>query len=114
MLDFGRELRRIRRMRDDRLLDLAERLGKSVAFVSAIERGEKKPPKSFDEEVIAAYNLSEAEAQKIREAYDDTRSSFDLTPKTQEQRDTAGLLARKFRSLDDQKLAAIRRLLRED
>lgn len=44
---FGERLRKLRREADLNLVDLAEALGLSVAYVSAIERGERQPPDSL-------------------------------------------------------------------
>jgi len=45
--EIGKELRKLRIDRDERLLDMSERLEKSSAFISAVERGTKTPPNGF-------------------------------------------------------------------
>lgn len=45
---FGRELRRLRRQKNPSvsLADLADAIGCSITYISAIERGERNPPSS--------------------------------------------------------------------
>lgn len=48
---FGEEVRLARRSTNDTLLTMSEALGKSVAFISAIETGRSKIPLDFVEKI---------------------------------------------------------------
>jgi len=104
---LGKELRKIRIDRDERLLDMAGRLGKSSAFVSAVETGKKSPPSGFEEHVIKTYRLANEKADRLRTASDRSRKAFTVEPRTALQRDTAGLMARKMNQLSKEDLEKI-------
>jgi len=95
---IGKELRKIRIDEDERLLDMAKRLEKSSAFVSAVETGKKSPPSGFEELVIKTYRLVGETADALRNAADRSRKAFTLEASTDLERDTAGLMARRMNS----------------
>lgn len=110
--EIGKELRRLRIDKDERLLDMAEKLEKSSAFLSAVETGKKTPPVGFEELVIRAYRLAGDAAARMRRAADLSRKAFTLEGDTSLQRDTFGLMARKMHSLSDDELTRILSILR--
>lgn len=109
--ELGKAMRKLRVDEDERLLDMAKRLGKSTAFVSAVETGRKAPPANFEEEVVEEYGLSDEYAATMRRAADLSRKAFVLEPSSSLGRDTAGLLARKIKTLSDEELTQIREIL---
>lgn len=111
---IGRRLRAIRNEHDHRLADMAQALGVSASFLSAIETGSKSPPAGFPERVAQAYCLPPAALDRLEEAANASRKAFRITPKTQQAHDTTALLARKLDRLNPKTLEEIRRLLLED
>ncbi len=105
--ELGKELRRLRIDEDERLLDMAERIDKSSAFISAVETGKKSPPLNFEELVIRAYRLAGGAADRIRQAADRSRKAFTLEGQTELQRDTFGLMARRMNTLTEEELSQI-------
>lgn len=95
---IGKELRKLRIDEDERLFDMAKRLEKSSAFVSAVETGKKSPPSGFEELVIQTYRLMGKAADDLRNAADRSRKAFTLEADTDLERDTAGLMARRMNS----------------
>ena len=93
--------------RDERLFDMAQKLGKSSAFVSAVELGKKSPPAGFEELVINVYALVGDVANAIRKAADRSRSAFSIEANSLLARDTAGLMARRMNSLSENDLNRI-------
>ncbi|MBI0002304.1 helix-turn-helix domain-containing protein [Bartonella sp. W8122] len=73
LTEFGQELRMIRLACGDRILDMAEKLGETPAFISRLERGAIMLPAGFDEKVIAAYQLNRRRADQVRLAFKRTR-----------------------------------------
>ncbi|MER9593186.1 helix-turn-helix domain-containing protein [Mesorhizobium australicum] len=110
---LGKELRKLRIERDERILDMAGKIDCSTAFISAVETGRKTPPAGFEELIIKAYGLASQVAGKIRAAADESRRTFVLEPTSQLGRDTAGLMARKMNSLSDEQLEKIKDILRK-
>lgn len=109
--EIGKELRKLRIDKDERLLDMAKRLDKSAAFVSAVETGKKSPPSGFEELVVSVYRLVDDAAEKLRVAADRSRKAFTLEANTALQRDTAGLMARRMNRLSDEELKEILAIL---
>ena len=79
--ELGKELRKIRIDQDERLLDMAERLEKSAAFVSAVEVGKKSPPSGFEEAVINV-TLSTEQGRSGRQAESGCWRSKQISPGT--------------------------------
>jgi transcriptional regulator with XRE-family HTH domain len=111
LTDIGKELRKLRIEKEERLLDMAARLDKSASFISAVEVGKKSPPSGFEEVIIAIYQLSVDAANALRSAADRSRKAFMLEPNSALGRDTAGLLARRINTLSDLQLKEIRDIL---
>lgn len=111
LTELGKELRKIRIDRDERLLDMAGRLDKSAAFLSAVEVGKKTPPSGFEEAIIKAYGLARDVAERLRQAADRARKAFVIEPNSALGRDTAGLLARRMNDLSQDDLKRIREIL---
>lgn len=109
--EIGKELRKLRIEHDERLLDMAGKLDKSSAFISAVERGTKSPPAGFVDLVIRAYKLAGGAAEALRRAADRSRSNFTLEADGLLARDTAGLMARRMNSLSEDELNSILQIL---
>lgn len=108
---LGKELRKLRIDRNEKLHDMAKKIEVSASFISAIEVGKKSPPRYFEDKIITAYDLNAEHAGRLHKAADLSRDSFLLAPKTPLARDTAGLLARRLESLSDQDLINIQNIL---
>lgn len=109
--EIGKELRKLRIDKDERLIDMAQRLGVSASFISAIETGKKAPPAGFEMQIGAAYDLTTTDIERVGRAADATRRAFTITPETALGRDTAGLLARRIDALSEVDLETIRTIL---
>ena len=111
---LGKELRKLRIDREERLLDMAANLDVSVAFLSAVESGRKEPPNGFSDRVVAAYDLRSDVADRIRHANDQSRKSFRIAPKDPLARDAVALLARKIDELPTSRLEELLRVLKKE
>lgn len=69
---FGITIRKLRLDRGMRLLDLADKLRRSAAFVSAVETGKSPIPEGYVDEVARAMVLSSADAFALQRAADET------------------------------------------
>lgn len=112
--EIGKELRRLRIDRDERLIDMADRLGKSAAFISAIETGKKTPPSGFEDLVADVYRLSDDAVGALYVAADRSRRTFTLEPNSSIARDTAGLMARRMNSLSEDQFRNILNILNKE
>ena len=74
--EIGRELRKLRAAKDERLKDMALKLGKSSSFISAVEVGKKPPPRKFIGLVAQTYKLSKSAETRLQNAAVRSRELF--------------------------------------
>jgi transcriptional regulator with XRE-family HTH domain len=110
---LGRFLRKIRIDKGELMLDMAEKLGVTPAFLSAVENGKRKPPKEWEERIIALYGLDEDQAIKFHEAFFEALNSekLDMTSFTQEQQDLMLAFARKLPTMSEKEIMDINQRL---
>lgn len=113
MTNFGKILRKLRVDHNERILDMADKIGKSSAFISAVERGQKPIPEGFDDLIIKAYDLSDIQAMAVRQACARSKTSFQLKPNTGLGRDAADLLAKRINELSSSQLKEIKEILEQ-
>lgn len=103
LTQLGKALRHIRLDRDEKLKDMAENLGVTVAYLSAVENGRRKIPGSWIEILANKYNLSEEEVRNIEKfAFDDQPEiPLYVNAATNGQRNLAYSFARKFKDLNE-------------
>lgn len=111
---LGKELRKLRIDHSERLLDMANKIGKSASFISAVEIGKKSPPQGFEDIIARMYSLTTDAFERMRSAADQARTSFSIHASSPLARDTAGLLARKIDTLSDDQLQEIKLILFKD
>ena len=96
---FGIASRKLRLDKGLRLLDVATKLNKSSAFVSAIETGRKTIPDGFVRAVVRAMDLSAEEAKELRRSADRTRKDVTVEKLPEDQRELVAAFARKINEL---------------
>ena len=69
---LGKILRIIRVNTGDSMRTMANKLGVSVSYLSAIENGKRNVPTDFEEKVVSNYDLSPKDKQNLRNAIHDT------------------------------------------
>lgn len=95
---FGIALRKLRLDRAERLLDMAQRVGKSAAYLSAVETGRKPIPDGFVAVLARALDLSPDQIRDLRQAKDQTRKEVPVGDLSHENRELVAAFARQ---LDD-------------
>lgn len=110
---FGKAVRKLRVDHGETQLEIAEALGVSIAFWSAIETGKKNLPTDMLMKVVAHFGLTKEEAEKLQEL--SWVSQKDVKINMQNMNDRSRELvvgfARKFSSLDEEKQQKLRDLL---
>jgi transcriptional regulator with XRE-family HTH domain len=96
---FGVSLRKIRLDRGLRLLDLANKLGQTSSFVSAVETGRKPIPRGYIAAIKRVLQLSPPEEEILHRAADRTRSEIDVDNLSVDQREIVAAFARKLDEL---------------
>lgn len=102
MTDIRTVLITIRLEHNQKLKDMAENLGVSSAFLSAVENNKKSFPESWYEKFKTIYNLSDEEISQIKEAalYSRKVIELNLENASDESRKLAVKFARSFNTLD--------------
>ena len=110
---LGKFLRILRLKRGEILKNMADRLGVSSAFLSAVENGKKKMPVLWFERLRDLYELDESQMGELRRANLETTNQVELNLKnaTPPQRELAILFARQFNDIDEETSMQIANLL---
>ena len=114
--DFGKVLRKLRIDKGLKLYDMAQRLGKSSAWLSYIETGRRKVPMGLADEIADLYSLAAEERKMLNDAASRSVESFkfNIGQNPSEIRyNTAYALARNFEEIDDATLAEFMKLLQK-
>lgn len=99
---FGVEARKLRVEREMRLLDLSEKMGHSVAFISAVETGRKPIPDAYLHQMVRAMDLTAEEIRGLRRAAERTRKEVRVDNLAGEQRELVAAFARKLDEVPDE------------
>ncbi len=101
---LGGFLRKIRLSKGEILKDMAENLGVSSAFLSAVENGKKKMPESWYKKLKDLYNLTDQQQEKLEQVVIESSDIVELNIKdiSEENKDLAICFARNFNSLDEE------------
>jgi transcriptional regulator with XRE-family HTH domain len=105
---FGIATRKLRLDKGLRLLDLAQRLGLSSSYVSAVETGKKPIPPGYVASVSRALNLSPADADELQKAADRSKTAVDVDNLRGPQRELVAAFARKLDDLPPELLDQIK------
>ena len=110
---FGKYLRDLRHLHTELLKDMADKLGVSAAFLSAVESGKKSIPPTWPSMLHIAYQLSADQRFDLDNAFDQSQKNaiIDLTNQSGERRGVAVALARTFNDLSDEQLDLIKRTM---
>lgn len=108
------ELRKLRLESGENLKVMAEKLGVSSAFLSAIENGKKNMPESVLCKMQDIYSLSDARVESFRTAALESQKSISLNLEnaSDNNRELAVCFARQFKDIDDETNKKIMDLLR--
>lgn len=109
LTEFGKALRKIRIDRQQLLKDMANKLGVSSAYLSAVENGKRRMPQDWVSKIASIYSLDSDAQADLQNAADN--SVFDVTislENASEQKRHAVLsFARALDGLDDEDLKRI-------
>ncbi|TIU89762.1 MAG: ImmA/IrrE family metallo-endopeptidase [Mesorhizobium sp.] len=108
---FGVELRKLRLDKEMRLLDLAEKLEQSAAFVSAIETGRKQIPDGYLRKISKAMELTAEETRRLRAAAERTRKEVRVDNLRGEQRELVAAFARKLDDVPSDLMEALKKIV---
>lgn len=100
---LGDYLRKLRIRNQQILKNMADELGVSSAFLSAVENGKKNMPESWYAILHEHYSLDDAEMEELRQAAMESQKtiSLNLNNASETNRQLAVSFARQFESFDE-------------
>ena len=110
MTPFGARLRALRAARGESLKSMAEAIGVSSAYLSALEHGHRAQPKpGFVQQVAAYFNLAWEEVDELKALAElsDPKPSIDTRGLSPLATEVANRLRKKIKLLDEAALKAI-------
>lgn len=112
---FGKALRKIRIDRNLLLKDMADGLGCSSPFLSAIESGTKRIPDDMIERISQVYKLTEEEVQSLEVGKVQSMKEVVMSLKDfcAQDRELAMAFARNFGALQEDQKEKLRAILKE-
>lgn len=115
LTNFGKFCRKLRIDRGELLLDMANKLGVSAAFLSSVETGKKKPPIAWENILIKSYVMDENMIRELHDCFFEARNmdSIDITEYKGTERDLILAFARKINTFDETRLNKLRILINE-
>jgi len=108
---FGIAVRKLRLDKGLRLIDMAERLEMSTAFLSAIETGRKPIPDGLVLRISRSLELSTEELSGIRKSVDRTRKEVRVDDKKEDDRELIAAFARRLDEIPQDDLDKLKNLL---
>lgn len=109
----GKFLRKLRIDRGEILRDMADKLGVSSAFLSAVENGKKKMPDAWIPKLEGIYSLSSVQVSELKDAIVESSGIVEMkiASVSDETRQLAISFARQFKDLDDETAKKLRSIL---
>ena len=104
LTSLGQFLRKLRLERGEILKTMADKLGVTSAFQSAVENGKKRMPAAWYEKLASLYSFSEDQSAALEKAVMESNGIVELNIRNASfgKRDLAISFARRFDSLDDE------------
>jgi transcriptional regulator with XRE-family HTH domain len=113
LTSIGKFLRKLRIDQGEILKDMADKLGVTVSFLSAVENGKKRMPSAWNEKICDLYHLDVSQRSAFTAAIAETEESIEMNffEVAMGRRELAVSFARKFRDIDDEQAEAIKKIL---
>ncbi|MDR0221773.1 MAG: helix-turn-helix domain-containing protein [Lachnospiraceae bacterium] len=115
LTDFGKTLRKLRIDCTEIIKDMADKLGCTASYLSAVETGKRPVPEEWAEKIIALYHLDDNSAAMLRNAaLAEVKSvKIGIGNLDSGKKETAILFAREFSDVDEETSLKIRELLKK-
>ena len=114
--ELGKLLRKIRVDNDEYLKDMANHLGITSSYLSAIENGKRKMPPDYLERISDIYKLTKTQFEQLQKAngLEQRKVEIDIQTTSPEKKYAALAFARDFDKLSEEQLERIRKIIEGD
>ena len=116
MTEVGKFLKKLRVDNNEILFTMAQKLGVTSSFLSAVELGKKKMPYEWNVKIRSVYHLSPSQEEELDAAIAASEKAviIDLENASHDAKKTAVSFARSFEDLSDEQLDAIKKLMQKE
>ena len=116
MTEIGKFLKKLRVDNGEVLLTMAQRLGVTPSFLSAVELGKKKMPYEWNLKIRSAYALTPAQEDELDEAISISEKAviLDFEEVSPIAKKLAVSFARSFSDFTDEQLEALKKLMNNE
>jgi transcriptional regulator with XRE-family HTH domain len=108
---FGITCRKLRLDKGLRLMDVAQKIKRSSAFISAIETGRKPIPDAYMLMLTRAMDLTPTEVKELRRAADRTRKEVLVEKLPEDQRELVAAFARRLDDVPSKIMAELKKIV---
>lgn len=114
LTDYGKELRKLRIDRGEILKDMADKLGMTPSYLSAIESGKRTIPNELTSKLRTLYSLNSEETNILKDVEEKTNKlvTLNLDGVTDEKQELAIKFARSFEKMDDETAKQVKNWLK--
>lgn len=111
--EFGKFSRKLRIENDELLRNMADKLGVTPSYLSAVEIGKRNIPKKWETIIVNAYNLDESKALELRESIECSAKVINIKAEqlNNEEKNLILMLARKVNKLDEKDKSDLKEIL---
>ena len=116
MTEVGKFLKKLRIDNNEILFTMAQKLGVTSSFLSAVELGKKKMPYEWNVKIRSVYHLTPSQEEELDAAIAASEKAviIDLENASPDAKKTAVSFARSFEDLTDEQLDAIKKLMQKE
>ena len=116
MTEIGKFLKKLRVDNGEVLLTMAQKLGVTPSFLSAVELGKKKMPYEWNLKIRSAYALTPAQEDELDEAISISEKAviLDFEEASPTAKKLAVSFARSFSDFTDEQLEALKKLMNNE
>ena len=110
---FGKFCRKLRIDKGELLKEMADKLGVTSSYLSAVENGRRNIPKDWAGKIASIYHLSEDQFNDLQSSIEESQSiiKVDLSGANAEQKNLMLAFAREFKDLSDETTTKIKNIL---
>jgi transcriptional regulator with XRE-family HTH domain len=114
LTELGKFLRKLRIDRDELIKDMAEKLGVTASYVSAVENGKRNAPGAWENKISRLYSLDREARSDLAAAIERSAKilKLNLEAVSDVKKDAALLFAREFSALDESDIIQINQLIK--
>lgn len=113
LTSFGKFCRKLRIDNGELLKDMADKLGVTSSYLSAIENGKRNVPQQWIKKITELYDLNDAEAHELKVSARESQKTIkiDFEGFSKQDKNDFMALARQFTGLNEDDKAKIKNIL---